>query len=112
MEFKVTTKQVVESVKKVCVKAGYCKMQYLLMPFRRKAYTRGTYGWNYDVFEPFNDGVVICTGYRGMPGKWLDYVEEYNEAARKIWATDKKYELKEARTMLLLKELLEKNGIN
>lgn len=51
--------------------AGYCKLQTLLACVSPSYYNKGVYGWNYDVYV--FDNCYIATGYRGMPGKQLDY---------------------------------------
>lgn len=110
MVFKVSTRQVKKSARAV-VSVGYCEMEYLLLPFPRVAYVKRDDGCYYDVYEPFGDGVAICTGYSGMPGKRLKHVEDYEAEAIRIWASDGSYTLKEARVRLLLRELLQENGI-
>lgn len=81
MKFKTTRKAVVDgSVKLVC--AGYCDLQTLLRNHNPIAYTCGVYGWNFDVYEV--DGLTICTGYRGMPGRRANNIGEYERRARAI----------------------------
>lgn len=111
MSFKVTTKSVKENYGMIFA-VGYCEMQYLLMPFKRVAYTSGIYGWNYDVYEPFNDGVAICTGYRSMPGGRLENIEKYEGEACKVWNDlDTSHENKMSKIGILLKKLLEENSV-
>ncbi len=61
--------------------AGYCDLQNLFNYEYPIAYTCGQYGWNYDVYCPGNYGLLIASGYRGMPGKRARGVKAYDEAA-------------------------------
>ena len=65
-------------------KTGYCNLQTLFHYDEPKAYTRGVYGWNCDLYDV--DGVGITTGYRGMAGHSIDFelVEKYEGQAEKI----------------------------
>ena len=78
-----TRKEIINNFNKV-YSIGYCGMQYLLRYQNRIGYNSGTYGWNYDVYTV--NGVAICTGYRNMPGKAIDYalVNKYEQKAQKI----------------------------
>jgi|SRR3712207_6364653 len=90
---------------------GYCELQALLRGHDPIAYTSGVYGWNFDVYEVY--GVTICTGYRGMPGKRCEGVEEYEEKARAIWSDYERYgsyEAQEAAVEELLHEFCKLNG--
>lgn len=81
MKFKTTRKAIVNgSTKLVC--AGYCDLQTLLRNHSPIAYTSGVYGWNFDVYEV--NGLTICTGYRGMPGRRANNIGEYERKARAI----------------------------
>lgn len=83
MKFKTTAKAIREGYgKKLAI--SYCGMQHLLCYHSPIAYTCGVYGWNFDVYSVY--GVVICTGYRGMVGKRVDYelLRKYETAAEKI----------------------------
>lgn len=81
MKFKTTRKAIVEgSSKLVC--AGYCDLQTLLRNHSPIAYTCGVYGWNFDVYEV--NGLTICTGYRGMPGRRANNINKYERKARTI----------------------------
>lgn len=62
----------------------YCGAQFLLSNHAPVAYTCGVYGWNFDVYNV--NSVIICTGYRGMVGKHVDYalLREYENRARAI----------------------------
>lgn len=81
MKFKTTRKAIVTgSCNIVC--AGYCDLQFLLWGHSPVAYTCGVYGWNFDVYEI--NGLTICTGYRGMPGRRAKNIAEYEKRARAI----------------------------
>ena len=66
------------------IAVGYCELQWLLYFEEPSAYTCGVYGWNFDVYNL--DGATICTGYRGMVGKRVNYelVRDYDTRARHI----------------------------
>ena len=82
MKYKTTTKAIRESAINPR-SAGYCDLQNLLRCHEPNAYTAGMYGWNFDVYEVY--GLTICTGYRGMVGKRLEGIAEYEAKANKIW---------------------------
>ena len=82
MKFKTTIKEIREGSVNVR-SAGYCDLQYLLINHNPIAYTSGVYGWNFDVYEVY--GLTIYTGYRGMPGKRLEGIVEYENKAMAIW---------------------------
>lgn len=108
MKFKTTAKEIRNGyVKKIAV--SYCGMQHLLYNHAPIAYTCGVYGWNFDVYSV--DGVAICTGYRGMVGKSVDYelLREYETEAEKIEYDYKiPYEERKDRIEALLIEFLRK----
>lgn len=108
MKVKTTAKSIREGWgKKIAV--SYCGMQNLLFGREPFAYTCGVYGWNFDVYSAH--GVTICTGYRGMVGKSVDYdiLREYETAAERIrYSRDIGYEEKLSRIDDLLREFLEK----
>lgn len=79
MKCRITRKTILEVCKNIKC-AGYGDLQYLLQNHEPFAYTAGIYGWNFDVYNVY--GVTICTGYRGMPGKRLIGIEEYEQRAR------------------------------
>lgn len=81
MKFKTTTKKI-KSGHQDYISAGYCDLQYLLNFESPKAYTSGIYGWNYDVYEI--EGVLICTGYRGMPGRRAVGIRDYEGKAMNV----------------------------
>lgn len=81
MKAKVTAKSVRDMFPD-CVSAGYADLQFLLNGKVPIAYTSGKYGWNFDVYQVH--GVTICTGYRNMPGRRANNIEEYNGRAEKI----------------------------
>lgn len=108
MKFKTTAKEIRNSYgKKIAV--SYCGMQHLLYNHAPVAYTCGVYGWNFDVYSV--DGVTICTGYRGMVGKSVDYelLQEYEtEAERIVYNYKIPYEERKDRIEALLIEFLQK----
>ena len=110
MKFKTTTKAIREgSCNLRC--AGYCDLCHLLRGHEPVAYTCGVYGWNYDVYEVY--GLTICTGYRGMPGKQLKGIAEFEEKAKKIWSWENKemtFEKKKEAVETLLYEFCKTNG--
>lgn len=83
MKYKTTRKAIVSGTPaKRLVCAGYCELQNLLVNHEPVAYTRGVYGWNFDVYEVY--GLTICTGYRGMPGRHANNCTEYEKKADAI----------------------------
>lgn len=99
MKYKTTRKEITNGYANIG-RAGFCDLQHLLQNHYPVAYTCGVYGWNFDVYDVY--GVAICTGYRGMPGKRLQGVEEYEQKARAA-ETTKQVER-------LLKEFCKLNG--
>ena len=79
MKYKTTRKAIVAGSPRL-VSAGYCDLQTLLRYHSPIAYTSGVYGWNFDVYEV--NGLTICTGYRGMPGRRASNIDKYEQAAR------------------------------
>ncbi len=105
MKFKTTRKAIVNSSANiVCV--GYCDLSYLLRNHSPIAYTCGVYGWNFDVYEI--DGLTICTGYRGMPGRRANNIGAYEEKARQIMSWENKilFEEKQEQLEQLLHEFI------
>lgn len=83
MKYKTTRKAIVEGTPaNSLVSVGYCDLAELLCYHSPTAYTCGTYGWNFDVYEVY--GLTICTGYRGMPGRKANNVREYEQKAKEI----------------------------
>lgn len=80
MKFKTTAKAVKENYATI-LRVGYCELQRLLRDENPVAYSAGTYGWNFDLYDV--SGVAICTGYRGMPGADVPYeiVKRYESIA-------------------------------
>jgi len=104
MKFKTTRKAVVEGSMNL-VSVGYCDLDHLLMYHEPVAYTCGVYGWNFDVYKI--DGLTICTGYRGMPGRTANKYWEYERAARAIYYDyNRPYEERRAEIEKLLKEFI------
>lgn len=81
MKFKTTRKAIVNGSSNI-VSVGYCDLSTLLRYHSPIAYTSGVYGWNFDVYEV--NGLTICTGYRGMPGRTANNVHKYEQAARDV----------------------------
>lgn len=89
MSAKFTRKKVLY-LNPVTVSAGYCSLQYLLRNHKKIGHNEGVYGWNYDVYSVY--GVTICTGYRGMPGKYSELApiyEKYAKSAVHDWSDEK-----------------------
>lgn len=108
MKFKTTRKAIVNGSGNVRC-AGYCDLSYLLRGHEPVAYTAGVYGWNFDIFEVY--GVTICTGYRGMPGKRLDGIREYEEKARQAWENfSASYDERKKKAEKILRDFCELNG--
>lgn len=66
MKFRTTAKELKNGYCNI-ISVGYCELQSLLCYEYPVAYNRGTYGWNFDVYDV--DGVAICTGYRPISSK-------------------------------------------
>ena len=109
MKYKTTRKALVNSANNLRY-AGYCDLSFLLNNHEPTAYTCGVYGWNFDVYEVY--GLTICTGYRGLPGKRLEKISEYNEKAQKVlsWENEQPYEEKKQAVEKLLQEFCVFNG--
>lgn len=109
MKYKTTRKAIVNGSTNIRC-AGYCDLSYLLNNHSPIAYTCGVYGWNFDVYEVY--GLTICTGYRGMPGKRLESIREYEKKARDImsWENTASYDEKREEVENLLKEFCVLNG--
>ena len=97
MKVKTTRKAIVNSSSNI-VCAGYCDLSYLLSNHSPIAYTCGVYGWNFDVYEI--DGLTICTGYRGMPGRRANNIGAYEEKARQIMSWENKISFEEKQEQL------------
>lgn len=82
MKYKTTRKAIVDGCSNI-ISIGYCDAAHLLRTVDPSAYTCGVYGWNFDVYHV--NGLTICTGYRGMPGRTANNVREYEKKARAIW---------------------------
>ena len=80
-----TRKEIINNFSKV-YSVGYCDLQFLLRFKNRIGYNNGTCGWNYDIYAFNNNTIAICTGYRGMPGKTIDFatIAKYDKKARNI----------------------------
>lgn len=111
MKYKTTAKALREGACNLR-SADYCDLQYLLINHEPVAYTCGVYGWNFDVYAVY--GLTICTGYRGMLGKRLEHINEYENKANNIWygkaGKDMSYEEKREAVENLLYEFCKVNG--
>ncbi len=104
MKFKTTRKAIVAQSNNI-VSVGYCDLSNLLINHSPVAYTSGVYGWNFDVYEI--DGLTICTGYRGMPGRSAVKCREYDKKAREVLSWENKsmtYDEKRENVEKLLRE--------
>lgn len=77
----------------VCL--GYCAGAILFRAADCIGFTSGLYGWNYDVYNAC--GVIVCTGYRRMRGKYSAEINAITEkyerlaehhAKRNMWTRD------------------------
>lgn len=90
--------------------AGYCDLYYLLINHSPNAYTCGMYGWNFDIYDDIY-GVTICTGYRSMPGKQLENINEYEKKAEAIFHDEElTYDEKREAVENLLHKFCKLNG--
>lgn len=107
MKYKTTAKAVKEGTPRGCLlSVPYCDAQHLLQGHNPVAYTSGVYGWNFDVYEV--NGMTICTGYRGMPGRDAKNVRDYDRKAERIWHDYKTpYETRRDAVEDLLEEFLQ-----
>lgn len=108
MKYKTTAKALRESANNLRC-AGYCDLSNLMRAHEPVAYTCGVYGWNFDVYEVH--GLTICTGYRGMPGKRLEGIAEYETKAGDIWDDySRPYDERREEIEKLLHEFCKVNG--
>lgn len=92
MKFRITRKEILASApKERIISVPYCAAQSLLRLHTPVAYNAGMYGWNYDVYHV--NGYVICTGYRGMPGRKVDSYPYEDQALELIRSDLPRYEL-------------------
>ena len=105
MKYLTTTKAIKNGYNNI-VCTDYCDLAGLLHYVDPVAYTRGVYGWNYDVYDV--NGVTICTGYRGMPGRRANNITDYEKKARAIEDDySMPYEARREEVMALLQEFCE-----
>lgn len=105
MKFKTTRKAIVSNSSNI-VCAGYCDLYHLLSYQSPVAYTRGVYGWNFDVYEV--NGLTICTGYRNMPGRRANNISEFEDKAKAIRSNwDMPYDQKQSEINELLRQFCE-----
>ena len=84
MKYKTTAKELKAGYYNI-IEVGYCDLQNLLKYKSPVAYSSGTYGWNFDVYDI--NGIAIAAGYRGMPSKNslknnYALIREYEEKAK------------------------------
>lgn len=85
MKFRTTKKDIMSNFATV-IKVGYCAFCTALKYSEPVAYTRGTYGWNADIYLPGGrwKGVAIVTGYRPFGNVHsIDLTAKYEDLARK-----------------------------
>lgn len=102
MTIQTTRKELVWNYGNSGLAVGYCDAYALLKYEDKRAFTAGVYGWNFDAYDI--DGVLICTGYRGMIGKQPKFLAKYEKKARAIvdnW--DLKFDQKQKRVAKLLR---------
>lgn len=104
MKYKTTAKQLRDGAINLR-SCGYCDLHTLLKFKEPTAYACGVYGWNFDVYHV--NGLTICTGYRGMPGKRLEHIAEYENKALALYSVP--YEDRKAETEKLLAEFCDLN---
>ena len=104
MKFK-TTEKAIRNSGDFVFSVGYCDLWHLLRYHSPVAYTAGVYGWNFDVYELY--GVIICTGFRRMPGKRARKVREYEQSAKEVYNNSTlSYDEKEQTIERILKEFI------
>ena len=101
---RITRKELENGYDKV-IRAGYCELQNLLRVSPARYYNCGVYGWNWDVYEiETSNGeiVAVCTGYRGLVGKRITGLEQFEKQAEAIWNSSENYgsKLEEAKKLL------------
>lgn len=102
MTIQTTRKELVRNYGNGGLAVGYCDAYALLKYEGKRAFTAGVYGWNFDAYDV--DGVLICTGYRGMIGKQPKFLAKYEKKARSIvdnW--DLSFDKKQKRIAKLLR---------
>lgn len=97
MKYKTTAKDLKAGYKYI-ISVGYCNLQSLLSYEQPIAYSSGTYGWNFDIYDV--NGVAIATGYRGMPSKntekaTYEVIHNYEQLSKGKTAEEKKALLKQ-----------------
>ena len=96
MKFKTNAKELKQGYHKI-ISVGYCDLQSLLSYESPIAYSEGTYGWNFDVYDI--DGIAIVTGYRSIPSKnseaSYDLIKEYEDKSQGKTKEEKRELLRE-----------------
>lgn len=84
------------------------KMDTLLSFEEPTASTYGKYGWNFDTYHIH--GLTICTGNRGMIGREMNAVTDFELKARQVMFTALTIDEKREKITALLEELCKLNG--
>ena len=106
MKYRTTRKEVTNGYY-YRLEVGYCDLQHLLNFENPVAYTCGTYGWNADVYQVW-DNFAIVTGYRpfGNIKSKYDRNMEFDKRAEQIAYDYKRdYDERRAEMRKLLEEL-------
>ena len=84
MKYKTTQKEINKNYSTV-IKAGFCRLQYLLKYENPQAYTSGKDGWKADIYDV--NGVAIVTGYAPFGNVSPSYqtLEKYEKRACQIF---------------------------
>jgi hypothetical protein len=106
MKYKTTAKEVKEGYYYI-ISVGYCDLQYLLKYENPVAYSKGMYGWKFDVYQ-LDRNVALVTGYQPASAKNTkkDYkiIREYDQRAKDMDREQLKALLQEfVKDMLIIK---------
>ena len=85
MTIKITRKEITERFPHV-YRCGYCDLQNIFYKDEAVFYNCGVYGWNFDVFCDWGQGVAITTGYRNMTGDRIpsEIIAKYSAIGKEI----------------------------
>lgn len=82
------TRAMIKQLHDKVFKAGYCDLQHIFWNTSRRAYNSGVYGWNFDIYAEYSNGLHLAftTGYRNMIGDRIpsDLLQKYDTIARAI----------------------------
>lgn len=106
MKFKTTSAEVKEGYYYI-ISVGYCDLQYLLKYENPVAYSKGVYGWKFDVYQ-LDGNVALVTGYNPVASKNTkkDYkiIHSYDERAKNMTREELKVLLAEfVKEMIIVK---------